>query len=257
MRAGHEVHLLCQDRDPLDAGLGRRGGRLGRRRARGPSRAASRRGRPSTAPTSAGCCRSTSPTATRASRRGRSRTSATRRSTHYVERNVAAVREVAEAVRPDVALANHLVMGPADPRPRARGPRRAVRGQGPRQRAGVHGQAAPALHALRARGAGRRGRRARRLPPHRREPVGGDGRRRAPGRTRLGPPGVDVARFAPARARGGPRGPARRCGRALARRRAAPDGRRRLLVRARDGRGGRRARRASSPGDRSWCSSAS
>src|SRR5204862_5011447 len=31
----------------------------------------------------------------------------------YLERNVAAVREVAERVRPDVALANHLVMGPA------------------------------------------------------------------------------------------------------------------------------------------------
>ncbi len=31
----------------------------------------------------------------------------------YVARNVAAVREVAERVRPDVALANHLVMGPA------------------------------------------------------------------------------------------------------------------------------------------------
>ena len=31
----------------------------------------------------------------------------------YLERNVAAVREVAAAVRPDVALANHLVMGPA------------------------------------------------------------------------------------------------------------------------------------------------
>jgi glycosyltransferase involved in cell wall biosynthesis len=30
----------------------------------------------------------------------------------YVERNVAAVREVAELVRPDLALANHLVMGP-------------------------------------------------------------------------------------------------------------------------------------------------
>ena len=31
----------------------------------------------------------------------------------YLERNVAAVREVAERARPDVALANHLVMGPA------------------------------------------------------------------------------------------------------------------------------------------------
>src|SRR3954468_11300208 len=30
----------------------------------------------------------------------------------YLDRNVAAVREVAERVRPDVALANHLVMGP-------------------------------------------------------------------------------------------------------------------------------------------------
>jgi glycosyltransferase involved in cell wall biosynthesis len=30
----------------------------------------------------------------------------------YIEANVAAVREVAERVRPDVALANHLVMGP-------------------------------------------------------------------------------------------------------------------------------------------------
>src|SRR5207248_5131037 len=31
----------------------------------------------------------------------------------YLDANVAAVREVAERVRPDVALANHLVMGPA------------------------------------------------------------------------------------------------------------------------------------------------
>src|SRR4051794_33297615 len=31
----------------------------------------------------------------------------------YVERNVEAVRAVAERARPDVALANHLVMGPA------------------------------------------------------------------------------------------------------------------------------------------------
>src|SRR3989442_1447506 len=31
----------------------------------------------------------------------------------YVEANAAAAREVAERVRPDVALANHLVMGPA------------------------------------------------------------------------------------------------------------------------------------------------
>ena len=35
-RAGHEVHLLCQDRDPLAPGLGRRGRGLGRRGAGGP-----------------------------------------------------------------------------------------------------------------------------------------------------------------------------------------------------------------------------
>ena len=33
--------------------------------------------------------------------------------TAYVDRNVAAVREVAERVAPDLALANHLVMAPA------------------------------------------------------------------------------------------------------------------------------------------------
>jgi len=32
---------------------------------------------------------------------------------HYIEANVAAVRELLDRVRPDVALANHLVMGPA------------------------------------------------------------------------------------------------------------------------------------------------
>ena len=43
---------------------------------------------------------------------------------------------------PDVALANHLVMGPAILRPRARRPR-ALRGEGPWQRAGVRRQADP------------------------------------------------------------------------------------------------------------------
>ena len=37
----------------------------------------------------------------------------------YLEANVAAVAEIVERARPDVALANHLVMGPADPRARA------------------------------------------------------------------------------------------------------------------------------------------
>ena len=56
-------------------------------------------------------------------------------------------------LRLDVALANHLVMGPVI-LARALGGRRAVRGQGPRQRARVHGAAEPrALPAVRPRGA--------------------------------------------------------------------------------------------------------
>ena len=87
---------------------------------------------------------------------------------------MAAVREVAERARPDVALANHLVMGPAILARALDG--RALRGQDPRQRARVHGQAPPALPAVRARGAGGRPRHPRRLAPHGGEPVGGDGR---------------------------------------------------------------------------------
>ena len=70
-RAGHEVHLLSQDRDPLAHAVGRRGGRLGRRDAPDARRGAPPRGSPSTARPSS-CCPSTSPTATRASRPARS-----------------------------------------------------------------------------------------------------------------------------------------------------------------------------------------
>ena len=97
----------------------------------------------------------------------------------YIDANVRAVREVAERTRPDVALANHLVMGPGDPGPGARGPG-PVRGEGPRQRARVHGAAAPrALPALRAGGRARRPGRAGGLAAHRGEPLGGAGRARA------------------------------------------------------------------------------
>ena len=119
----------------------------------------------------------------------------------YIEANVAAVREVADAAGGiDAALANHLVMGPAilaraDVAPFA---------------AKVHGSALeytvkphPPLPSLRRRGHGRRLRRPRRLPPHRRVPLGG-----APGcpglreKTRLGPPGVDTDAFGRVAARG-------------------------------------------------------
>ena len=79
--------------------------------------------------------------------------------------------------RREIALANHLVMGPVILARALRG-RGALRGQDPRQRAGVHRQApARALCGLRARGARGRGRRAGGLPAHRAEPVGGARRR--------------------------------------------------------------------------------
>ncbi len=117
---------------------------------------------------------------------------------HYLEANVAAVREVVERYSPDVALANHLVMGPVI---LARALRRpgAVRGEGARQRAGVHG-ASPAASAscpTRARGCA--------APPlcwwARATRPRACGRSWAtpslPARTRLGPPGVDVHEFRP------------------------------------------------------------
>lgn len=114
----------------------------------------------------------------------------------YVEANVRAVREVAERVEPDVALANHLVMGPLIlSRALPRTPY-AVK---------IHGSALEytvAPHPDRFLLAARRGiggargvlvgsrHTAERLWDTLQEPD-------LPGRTRLGPPGVDVGAFAP------------------------------------------------------------
>jgi glycosyltransferase involved in cell wall biosynthesis len=116
----------------------------------------------------------------------------------YVERNVAAVREVAERERPDVALANHLVMGPAI-LARALGP------LGVPYAVKIHGSALEYVVK----------RDPERFLPWAREGLAGAGgvlvgsRHTAeslweamgdpglPDRTRLGPPGVDVAEFAP------------------------------------------------------------
>ena len=114
---------------------------------------------------------------------------------HYLDANVAAVQD---APTPDVALANHLVMGPAI---LARGARRpgALRRK-------VHGSALEytvrpnrerflpyAREGLRGRGG-----RAGRVAPHRGEPLGGAADEPAlPRATRLGPPGVDVHAFRP------------------------------------------------------------
>ena len=100
--------------------------------------------------------------------------------------------------RPDVALANHLVMGPAI---LARG----LGGDVP-YAVKVHGSALeyvvkrdPERFLPCAReGLARARDRARRLAPHGRVAVGGDARTPAlPERTRLGPPGVDVDEFRP------------------------------------------------------------
>ena len=115
----------------------------------------------------------------------------------YLERNVAAVAEVAERAGPDVALANHLVMGPLI---LARG----LAGAGVPYAVKVHGSALEYTVKPHPR-----------FLPHAREGLAaaravlvgsrhtaeslwaavGDGPLEA--RTRLGPPGVDVAAFGP------------------------------------------------------------
>jgi glycosyltransferase involved in cell wall biosynthesis len=116
----------------------------------------------------------------------------------YVARNVAAVREVAEEVGPDVALANHLVMGPAI-LARALGP------LGVPYAVKIHGSALEYvvkrdperfLPWAREGLAGARGVLvgSRHTAESLWEAMGDPG---LPERTRLGPPGVDVAEFAP------------------------------------------------------------
>ena len=115
----------------------------------------------------------------------------------YLARNVAAVREVAERVRPDVALANHLVMGPAILA-------RALDGLDVPYAVKVHGSALEYVVKPHPRfmPQAREG-----LAPARGVLVGSRHTAESlwtqlddpalPARTRLGPPGVDVERFAP------------------------------------------------------------
>ncbi len=116
----------------------------------------------------------------------------------YIDANVAAVREVAALVEPDVALANHLVMGPVI---LARALGRAVP-----YAVKVHGSALeytvkpdPERFLPFAREGLARARGVLVGSRHTAiEPVAGARRRRRRAqRTRLGPPGVDVERFAP------------------------------------------------------------
>ena len=186
-RLGHEVELVCQERsrEELDLPDGRARDRAGHRRA---------------------CCRSTWPTATRASRPCPTRSSTTSGWSATSRPTSRAVREVVERTAPDVALANHLVMGPVILA-------RALGGDVP-YAVKVHGSALEytvrpnrerflpyALEGLRG-AAGRAGG----LAAHRREPLGGRWTSRGcRERTRLGPPGVDVHTLPPAAAGGGRR----------------------------------------------------
>jgi glycosyltransferase involved in cell wall biosynthesis len=196
VRAGHEVHLLAQDRDPLaldwvDAAGDWDSGALEITSRQNPARATVYRpdiggllplyvadryegveARPFPALSEAEVDR-------------------------YVDANVAAVREVAERVRPDVALANHLVMGPVVLA-------RALADAGVPYAVKIHGSALEytvkpyprfmpyAVEGLAsARGilVGSR---------HTAESLwAAMGDPSVPERTRLGPPGVDVDRFTP------------------------------------------------------------
>jgi glycosyltransferase involved in cell wall biosynthesis len=196
VRLGHEVHLLCQDRAPkrlpfVDAvGDWERDGMLRLRTLREPVRCTVYR------PALAGLLpvyvadRYEGLEARPFSECGDAEVEA------YVAANVAAAREVAERVRPDIALANHLVMGPLVLARALQGVPYAVK---------IHGSALEYTVAPQPE---------RFLAPAREGLAGGRGvlvgsRHTAerlwstmddlelPARTRLGPPGVDVARFVP------------------------------------------------------------
>jgi glycosyltransferase involved in cell wall biosynthesis len=194
VRAGHEVHLLCQERDPgtidwVDAAADWDGGSLDVRAVREPVRATVYR------PDIGGLL----PLYVADRYEGVDARPfpdlSEEEVDRYLEANVAAVREVAERVRPDVALANHLVMGPAILARALDGVPYAVK---------IHGSALEYT-----------------VKPYPRFlPYAREGLARAGGilvgsrhtaeslwaamddpsvreRTRLGPPGVDVERFAP------------------------------------------------------------
>ena len=197
VRAGHEVHLLCQERDPFEqewvdaAGDWDVAARCRSRRGASPVRATVYR--PDlggllpvyVADRYEGIEAKPFPELTDAELDG------------YLERNVAAVREVAELVAARRRARQPPRDGPGRARAGAR--RRPLRGQGPRLGARVHGQAAPrALPPLRPRGAGAGARAVLVGSRHTAESLWAA--MDDPGleaRTKLGPPGVDIAEFTP------------------------------------------------------------
>ena len=240
---------------PARPRLGRRRGRLGRRRAGAPRPAASRRAITVYRPDIAGLLPLYVADRYEGIEARPFQDLSEAEVDRYLERNVAAVREVAERVRPDVALANHLVMGPVILA-------RALEGLDVPYAVKIHGSALeytvkrhPTLHAVRARG------------PRRRRAACSSARatrRRACGRrwaTRSCPAARASGRPASTSGRFTPREPAEaRAGLERLRERLAARGagrRRRLLLRAPRRRGGRGARPPSRPRTGSWSSSAS
>jgi glycosyltransferase involved in cell wall biosynthesis len=196
LRAGHEVHLLAQERDPfaldwVDAAGDWDGGALAVRARREPVRATVYR------PDIAGLLPLYVADRYEGIEARPFADLSDEEVDRYLARNVAAVREVAERVRPDVALANHLVMGPVILA-------RALAGLDVPYAVKIHGSALEYT-----------------VKPHPRfRPFAAEGLagacgvlvgsrhtgeslwaamddRGLPARTRLGPPGVDVGRFVP------------------------------------------------------------
>ena len=196
-RAGHEVHLLCQDRDPLahdfvDAAGDWDSGELVVQTRNEPARVAVYR------PDIAGLLPLYVADRYDGVEARPFQDLSDAELDRYLECNVGAVREVAELVRPDVALANHLVMGPAILA-------RALDGLGVPYAVKIHGSALE--YTVKPH--------PERFMPYAKEGLAAAngvlvgsrhtgeslwaaiGDPELPGRTRLGPPGVDVQRFLP------------------------------------------------------------
>ena len=194
---GHEVHLLCQDRDPMslpfvDAAGTWEGGRLTLEAASPTPRCTVYR------PDIAGLL----PVYVADRYAGVEARPFPELDdeelARYLERNVAAVQDVVARAAPDVALANHLIAGPAILR-------RALSGSGVPYAVKVHGSALEytvKAHPERFLPLAREGLDAARAvlvgSRHTAESLwAAMGDPGLPARTRLGPPGVDVAAFAP------------------------------------------------------------
>jgi glycosyltransferase involved in cell wall biosynthesis len=209
-RLGHEVHLLCQDRAPqalefVDAVGDWDAGELRLRTLREPVRCTVYR------PALAGLLPVYVADRYEGIEARPFEDCSEAEIDAYVAANVGAVREVVERVAPDVALANHLVMGPLVLA-------RALGGAGaPHAPAGAGGPGGGVSYAVKVHGSALEYTvkpHPRFLPAARKGIAGARavlvGSRHVaeslwaalaepdlPARTRLGPPGVDVARFTP------------------------------------------------------------